>query len=105
MPDVRVRVIELTDHILHSYDRKIGEFVATQFKRSGECCRMCVLHPCHMIISCEGWLVSNVGMQLVLSCSNCEQQGDRGVCGKALKRSDERCSTRRSCSLLCRITT
>jgi pyruvate/2-oxoglutarate dehydrogenase complex dihydrolipoamide dehydrogenase (E3) component len=38
MPDVRVRVIELTDHILHSYDRKIGEFVAKQFKRSGECC-------------------------------------------------------------------
>jgi hypothetical protein len=37
MPDVKVRVIELTDHILHS-DRKIGEFVAKQFKRSGEYC-------------------------------------------------------------------
>jgi NADH:ubiquinone reductase (non-electrogenic) len=35
MPDVKVRVIELTDHILHSYDRKIGEFVAKQFSRSG----------------------------------------------------------------------
>lgn len=35
MPDVKVRVVELTDHILHSYDRKIGEFVAKQFSRSG----------------------------------------------------------------------
>lgn len=33
---VKVQVVELTDHILHSYDKKIGQFVAKQFKRAGE---------------------------------------------------------------------
>jgi hypothetical protein len=33
--DVRICVIELMDHVLSAYDRKIGEFTAQQFKRSG----------------------------------------------------------------------
>jgi NADH dehydrogenase FAD-containing subunit len=35
MGDVRIRVIELMDTVLSAYDRKIGEFTAQQFKRTG----------------------------------------------------------------------
>lgn len=35
MKYVRVRVIELMDHVLSTYDRKIGDFTAQQFKRTG----------------------------------------------------------------------
>lgn len=35
MQYVRVRVVELMDHVLSTYDRKIGEFTAKQFKRTG----------------------------------------------------------------------
>jgi hypothetical protein len=35
MPDVRIRVIELMDYVLSTYDRKIGEFTARQFERAG----------------------------------------------------------------------
>lgn len=35
MGDVHIRVVELLDHVLSAYDRKIGEFTAQQFKRSG----------------------------------------------------------------------
>jgi len=36
MPDVKIRVIELMDHVLSTYDRKIGEFTAKQFTRQGK---------------------------------------------------------------------
>lgn len=35
MPDVRIRVVELMDTVLSTFDRQIGEFTAQQFKRSG----------------------------------------------------------------------
>jgi pyruvate/2-oxoglutarate dehydrogenase complex dihydrolipoamide dehydrogenase (E3) component len=35
MADVRIRVVELMDHVLSAFDRQIGEFTAQQFKRSG----------------------------------------------------------------------
>lgn len=35
MKDVKIRVIELMDYVLSTYDRKIGEFTAQQFERSG----------------------------------------------------------------------
>eukprot|EP00877_Chromochloris_zofingiensis_P004510 jgi/Chrzof1/1405/Cz10g06180.t1 len=33
--DVRIRVVELMDHVLSTYDRKIGEYTAKLFKRQG----------------------------------------------------------------------
>lgn len=33
--DVKIRVIELMDHVLSTYDRKIGEYTAKVFKRNG----------------------------------------------------------------------
>jgi hypothetical protein len=35
LKDVRIRVIELMDYVLSTYDRKIGEFTAKQFDRAG----------------------------------------------------------------------
>eukprot|EP00775_Hariotina_reticulata_P004476 gene4476-4730_t len=35
MPDVKIRVIELMDHVLSTYDRKIGEYTAKTFARQG----------------------------------------------------------------------
>lgn len=35
MKDVKIRVIELMDYVLSTYDRKIGEFTAQQFERAG----------------------------------------------------------------------
>jgi hypothetical protein len=32
---VKIRVIELMDHVLSTYDRKIGEYTAQLFKRNG----------------------------------------------------------------------
>ena len=41
--DVRIRVVELMDHVLSTYDRRIGEYTATQWKRSGAaaCSALC----------------------------------------------------------------
>ncbi|GBF96542.1 hypothetical protein Rsub_09125 [Raphidocelis subcapitata] len=33
--DVRIRVVELMDHVLSTYDRRIGEYTAQQWKRTG----------------------------------------------------------------------
>lgn len=33
--DVQIRVVELMDHVLSTYDRQIGIYTAEQFKRSG----------------------------------------------------------------------
>ena len=33
--DVKVRVVELMDHVLSTYDRRIGEYTATQWRRTG----------------------------------------------------------------------
>eukprot|EP00775_Hariotina_reticulata_P009271 gene9271-9436_t len=35
MQDVHIRLIELMDHVLSTYDRKIGEYTAKQFHRTG----------------------------------------------------------------------
>lgn len=35
IPFVKIRVIELMDHVLSAYDRKIGEYTAQLFKRNG----------------------------------------------------------------------
>jgi len=35
MKDVKIRVIELMDHVLSTYDRKIGEYTAQRFARAG----------------------------------------------------------------------
>eukprot|EP00882_Tetradesmus_deserticola_P003879 GHRQ01004103.1.p1 GENE.GHRQ01004103.1~~GHRQ01004103.1.p1 ORF type:complete len:615 (+),score=301.43 GHRQ01004103.1:630-2474(+) len=35
LKDVRIRVIELMDYVLSTYDRKIGEFTNKQFERAG----------------------------------------------------------------------
>lgn len=35
MKDVKIRVIELMDHVLSTYDRKIGEYTAERFSRAG----------------------------------------------------------------------
>lgn len=32
---MRIRVVELMDHVLSTYDRRIGEYTAAQWKRSG----------------------------------------------------------------------
>jgi hypothetical protein len=37
LKDVRIRVIELMDYVLSTYDRKIGEFTHKQFERAGGC--------------------------------------------------------------------
>jgi hypothetical protein len=45
MPDVRIRVVELMDHVLSAFDWQIGEFTAQQFKRSGlqqTCLQLCL---------------------------------------------------------------
>jgi hypothetical protein len=36
LKDVRIRLIELMDHVLSTYDRKIGEYTAQRFGRAGE---------------------------------------------------------------------
>ena len=33
--DVRIRVIELQDHVLSTYDRAISDYTATEFSRCG----------------------------------------------------------------------
>jgi NADH:ubiquinone reductase (non-electrogenic) len=33
--DVKISVVELMDHVLSTYDRRIGEYTATQWKRTG----------------------------------------------------------------------
>lgn len=35
--DVRIRVVELMDHVLSTYDRVISNFTSEQFKRAGGC--------------------------------------------------------------------
>lgn len=35
MPSVKIRVVELMDYVLSSYDRKLGEYTADLFKRNG----------------------------------------------------------------------
>jgi NADH dehydrogenase FAD-containing subunit len=35
MKDVKIRVIELMDHVLSTYDRKISEYTAKRFARAG----------------------------------------------------------------------
>lgn len=35
MSDVKIRVVELMDYVLSSYDRKLGEYTAELFKRNG----------------------------------------------------------------------
>ena len=42
MPHVKIRVIELMDHVLSTYDRKIGDYTGRLFQRNGidlvRCC-------------------------------------------------------------------
>ena len=35
MKDVKIRVVELMDHVLSTYDRKIGEYTGKLFSRNG----------------------------------------------------------------------
>jgi NADH:ubiquinone reductase (non-electrogenic) len=35
IPDVKLRIVELTDHLLSTYDRKISAYAAENFKRAG----------------------------------------------------------------------
>jgi hypothetical protein len=35
MKDVKIRIIELMDHVLSTYDRKISEYTAKRFSRAG----------------------------------------------------------------------
>lgn len=35
MKDVKIRIIELMDHVLSTYDRKISEYTAKRFARAG----------------------------------------------------------------------
>ena len=35
MKDVKIRVVELMDYVLSTYDRKIGEYTAQRFARAG----------------------------------------------------------------------
>jgi len=35
--DCQIRIVELMDHVLSTYDRKISLYTADQFKRAGEC--------------------------------------------------------------------
>lgn len=37
MKDVKIRIIELMDHVLSTYDRKISEYTAKRFARAGAC--------------------------------------------------------------------
>lgn len=47
MKDVKIRIIELMDHVLSTYDRKISEYTAKRFARAGgrrywcSLCRVC----------------------------------------------------------------
>lgn len=36
MKDVKIRIIELMDHVLSTYDRKISEYTAKRFNRAGQ---------------------------------------------------------------------
>lgn len=45
MKDVKIRVIELMDHVLSTYDRKIGEYTAERFSRAGRVWVLALL-PC-----------------------------------------------------------
>ena len=45
--DVEIRVIELMDGVLSTYDRAISIYTGEQFKRAGEGCGVCVCsHKC-----------------------------------------------------------
>ena len=33
MPDVRIRIVELQDHLLSTYDRAISDYTGKEFKR------------------------------------------------------------------------
>ena len=35
--DFQIRIVELMDHVLSTYDRKISLYTADQFKRAGGC--------------------------------------------------------------------
>jgi NADH dehydrogenase FAD-containing subunit len=41
MKDVKIRIIELMDHVLSTYDRKISEYTAQRFARAGDS-RLCL---------------------------------------------------------------
>lgn len=46
--DVRIRVVELMDHVLSTYDRKIGEYTAKLFKRQGMYVHTCNWQQCNL---------------------------------------------------------
>lgn len=47
MKDVKIRIIELMDHVLSTYDRKISEYTAQRFSRAGgSCCSILCKHGC-----------------------------------------------------------
>jgi NADH:ubiquinone reductase (non-electrogenic) len=55
MKDVKIRIIELMDHVLSTYDRKISEYTAKRFNRAGQVqglfmCLHCQASPWH-----SGW--------------------------------------------------
>jgi hypothetical protein len=62
LKDVRIRVIELMDYVLSTYDRKIGEFTHKQFERAGG--RFGVI-----ILRCTGLYISLV-LQHGFQCSS-----------------------------------
>lgn len=47
MKDVKIRVIELMDHVLSTYDRKIGEYTAQRFARAGR--RLPLVRTCMQV--------------------------------------------------------
>ena len=68
--DVRIRVIELMDHVLSTYDRAISEYTAREFSRyafysalqSGQ-----ILGTTHALYSVqEEWTMVNHGLQLTV---------------------------------------
>lgn len=45
IPFVKIRIIELMDHVLGTYDRAISDFTAREFKRSGTDILLCRTRP------------------------------------------------------------
>jgi hypothetical protein len=77
---VKIRVIELMDHVLSTYDRKIGEYTAQLFKRNGiELVCPCF---CSNLLSVGG-LCKSCHLSMSLLCTNALHLQMLQKCGTA----------------------
>ena len=74
IPDVKIKVVELMDYVLSTYDRKIGEYTAKVFKRNGEGNRGFVgrTHTCSMFGTAQGSArVGHIPLMPLMDASAC----------------------------------